>query len=57
MAAEAFLPSFGILGLGGLAAFVAGALMLIDTELPGYGIPHAWPCARAGVRSPAARPA
>lgn len=39
MAAEAFLPSFGILGLGGIAAFVAGALMLIDTELPGYGIP------------------
>ncbi|MCC2956289.1 nodulation protein NfeD [Massilia sp. IC2-477] len=39
MGAEAFLPSFGILGLGGVAAFVAGALMLIDTELPGYGIP------------------
>ncbi|RJF95552.1 NfeD family protein [Noviherbaspirillum saxi] len=39
MAAEAFLPSFGVLGLGGIAAFVAGALMLIDTELPGYGIP------------------
>lgn len=39
MLAEAFLPSFGILGLGGIAAFVAGALMLIDTELPGYGIP------------------
>ncbi|MGF6275940.1 membrane-bound serine protease (ClpP class) [Massilia sp. UYP11] len=39
MCAEAFLPSFGILGLGGIAAFVAGALMLIDTELPGYGIP------------------
>nr|WP_281914003.1 nodulation protein NfeD [Massilia varians] len=39
MGAEAFLPSFGILGLGGIAAFVAGALMLIDTDLPGYGIP------------------
>lgn len=39
MIAEAFLPSFGILGLGGVAAFVAGSLMLIDTELPGYGIP------------------
>jgi membrane-bound serine protease (ClpP class) len=39
MGAEAFLPSFGILGLGGIVAFVAGALMLIDTELPGYGIP------------------
>lgn len=39
MVAEAFLPSFGVLGLGGIAAFVAGALILIDTELPGYGIP------------------
>jgi membrane-bound serine protease (ClpP class) len=39
MGMEAFLPSFGILGLGGIAAFIAGALMLIDTELPGYGIP------------------
>jgi membrane-bound serine protease (ClpP class) len=41
MGAEAFLPSFGILGLGGIVAFVAGGLMLIDTELPGYGIPPA----------------
>jgi len=41
MVAEAFLPSFGILGLGGLFAFVAGALMLIDTEVPGFGIPPA----------------
>jgi membrane-bound serine protease (ClpP class) len=39
MVGEAFLPSFGILGLGGVAAFIAGALMLIDTELPDYGIP------------------
>lgn len=39
MIGEAFLPSFGVLGLGGVAAFVAGALMLIDTELPDYGVP------------------
>lgn len=39
MVAEAFLPSFGVLGLGGIAAFVAGALILVDTQLPGYGIP------------------
>ena len=39
MGAEAFLPSFGILGLGGIFAFIVGAMMLIDTELPGYGIP------------------
>lgn len=41
MVAEAFLPSFGVLGVGGIAAFVMGALMLIDTDLPGYGIPFA----------------
>lgn len=38
MVAEAFQPSFGVLGLGGVAAFVAGSVMLIDTELPGYGV-------------------
>jgi membrane-bound serine protease (ClpP class) len=41
MVAEAFLPSFGVIGLGGVVAFIAGALMLVDTELPGYGIPPA----------------
>lgn len=39
MVGEAFLPSFGILGIGGVVAFVAGALILVDTELPGYGVP------------------
>src|SRR3546814_3995568 len=39
MVAEAFLPSFGVLGIGGVAAFVAGAVILIDTEVPGFVIP------------------
>lgn len=39
MVAEGFLPSFGVLGIGGVAAFVAGAVILIDTEVPGFGIP------------------
>lgn len=39
MVAEVFTTSFGVLGLGGIAAFIAGALILIDTELPGFGIP------------------
>ncbi|MFG5864002.1 NfeD family protein [Metapseudomonas sp. CR1201] len=39
MAAEAFMPSFGIIGFGGIAAFVVGAVILIDTEVPGFGIP------------------
>lgn len=38
MVAEAFVPSFGILGIGGLAAFVLGGLFLVDPELPGYGL-------------------
>ena len=30
MVAEAFTPSFGILGLGGLIAFIAGSIFLFD---------------------------
>jgi membrane-bound serine protease (ClpP class) len=41
MVAEAFLPSFGVLGIGGIIAFAFGAVMLIDTDLPGFGIPLA----------------
>ena len=36
MTAEAFVPSFGALGLGGIAAFVIGSLFLFDTEVPGF---------------------
>ncbi len=39
MIAEVFFPSFGSLGIGGLIAFVVGAIFLMDTEIPGYGIP------------------
>jgi len=39
MTSEAFVPSFGALGLGGIIAFVIGSVMLIDTDLPGYGLP------------------
>lgn len=39
IAAEAFMPSFGVLGIGGVVAFSFGALILIDTEVPGFGIP------------------
>jgi membrane-bound serine protease (ClpP class) len=42
MVAEAFLPAFGSLGIGGVIAFVLGSIMLIeDTELPGLDIPYA----------------
>ncbi len=39
MAAEAFMPSFGALGIGGVLAFVFGSVMLIHTDIPGYGVP------------------
>ncbi|MGJ0430824.1 NfeD family protein [Methylobacter sp.] len=38
MAAEAFMPGVGILGFGGLLAFVVGSVILIDTDQPGFGI-------------------
>jgi len=40
MVAEAFMPSFGVLGIGGIAAFVIGSIMLMDTEVPGFTV--AW---------------
>ena len=38
MVAEAFVPSFGALGLAGAAAFVIGSLILIDSDTPGFEI-------------------
>jgi membrane-bound serine protease (ClpP class) len=40
MVAEAFMPSFGALGIGGVIAFVAGSVILLDTSVEGYDI--AW---------------
>ncbi len=34
--AEAFVPSFGILGLGGGVAFLLGATLLFDMDAPGF---------------------
>ncbi len=38
MVAEAFVPSFGILGIGGIAAFTLGSIMLTDIGVPGFEI-------------------
>ncbi len=38
MIAEIFVPSFGALGFGGIAAFAMGAIMMFDTGVPGFGI-------------------
>jgi len=41
MIAEAFLPAFGSLGVGGLIAFVIGSVILFDqAELPGLEVPY-----------------
>jgi membrane-bound serine protease (ClpP class) len=41
MIAEAFVPAFGSLGIGGLIAFALGSIMLIDSDLPDFEIPLA----------------
>jgi membrane-bound serine protease (ClpP class) len=38
MVAEALAPSFGVLGIGGAAAFVLGSILLMDVDVPGYEI-------------------
>ncbi len=38
MVAEAFVPSFGILGIGGIVAFLLGSLMLAQSPAPGFGV-------------------
>ena len=39
MVAEAFLPSYGSLGAGGIIAFAIGSIMLIDSDVPGFAVP------------------
>ncbi|MCE8036842.1 nodulation protein NfeD [Halomonas sp. MCCC 1A11062] len=36
---EALMPSFGILGMGGIAAFVIGSVMLMDTDQLAVSLP------------------
>lgn len=38
MVSEAFVPSFGALGIGGLVAFVVGSVMLMDADVPGFHV-------------------
>jgi membrane-bound serine protease (ClpP class) len=39
MGAELLSPSFGSLGIGGVAAFVAGGILLFDRDVQGMGVP------------------
>ena len=36
MTAEAFLPSFGILGIGGIISFIFGSILLFDSDSPEF---------------------
>jgi membrane-bound serine protease (ClpP class) len=38
MIAEFLVPSFGTLGIGGIAAFIFGSVILIDSDVPGFGV-------------------
>ncbi len=38
MGIEITLPSFGVIGFGGIVAFVIGSIFLIDSDVPGYGV-------------------
>jgi membrane-bound serine protease (ClpP class) len=35
---ETFVPAYGTLSIGGLAAFVIGSIILMDTDVPGFGV-------------------
>ena len=39
MVGELFFPAYGSLGIGGAIAFVIGSVILIDTDVPGLGVP------------------
>lgn len=41
MIAEAFAPSFGILGIGGVIAFIVGSVIFYDGDAGGFGL--SWP--------------
>jgi membrane-bound serine protease (ClpP class) len=47
--AEAFVPSFGALGLGGIVAFIFGAIMMFDSGIPGFGISKVFVIAFASI--------
>ena len=39
LAAELLTPTLGVLGVGGVVAFLAGGLLLFDRDIPGMGVP------------------
>lgn len=51
--AEGMAPSYGVLGIGGVVAFVVGSIMMMDTKVPGFELPLALVGAVATVASAA----
>jgi membrane-bound serine protease (ClpP class) len=49
MIAEFVMPSFGALGFGGIASFIFGSLILIDTDVPGFDIARPLIISLAGI--------
>jgi membrane-bound serine protease (ClpP class) len=38
LVAETYATTFGVLGFGGIIAFVLGSILLFDTDAPGFGV-------------------
>jgi membrane-bound serine protease (ClpP class) len=38
IASELFLPTYGVLGIGGVISFVIGSVVLMRSDMPGYGL-------------------
>ena len=38
MIAEVMVPSFGVLGIGGVISLVIGSIILVDTDVPGFAV-------------------
>jgi membrane-bound serine protease (ClpP class) len=49
MIAEVFLPTFGVIGVGGIVALVVGGMMLIDVDAGGVSIPFPFLVGMAAV--------
>lgn len=49
MTAEALMPSVGVLGIGGVFAFVVGSILLYDKQSLGYQISHAVVITMTGI--------
>ena len=52
LVAEAFLPTFGVVGIGGIAAFILGSLFLFRGDVPGFQL--AWQAVAAAASASAA---